>query len=35
METFAYDALLPARQTMQRYGIADRTFDRWLADPAL
>lgn len=35
METLAYDALLPARQTMQRYGIADRTLDRWLADPAL
>jgi predicted DNA-binding transcriptional regulator AlpA len=31
----AYDALLPARKTMQRYGIADRTLDRWLADPAL
>jgi hypothetical protein len=38
METFAdtaYDALLPARRTMQRYQIADRTLDRWLADPKL
>jgi predicted DNA-binding transcriptional regulator AlpA len=31
----AYDALLPARRTMERYGIADRTLDRWLADPKL
>lgn len=31
----AYDALLRARQTMKRYGIADRTLDRWLADPKL
>jgi hypothetical protein len=38
METLqdtAYDALLPARKTMQRYGIADRTLDRWIADPKL
>jgi predicted DNA-binding transcriptional regulator AlpA len=29
------DVLLPARKTMQRYGIADRTLDRWVADPKL
>ena len=31
----AYDAMLTARKTKQRYGIADRTLDRWLADPKL
>lgn len=29
------DALVPARKTEQRYDIADRTLDRWLADPKL
>ena len=29
------EALLPARKTQQRYDIADRTLDRWLAAPAL
>jgi hypothetical protein len=29
------DALLPARKTEQRYDIADRTLDRWLADERL
>lgn len=26
---------LPAKQVCERYGITDRTLDRWLADPVM
>lgn len=29
------DTLLPSREVWTRYGVCDRTLDRWVADPAL
>lgn len=31
----ASDRLLPARKVWERYGVADRTLDRWLTRPEL
>ena len=31
----AADALLPARDVLRRYGIVDRTLDRWLGKESL
>jgi hypothetical protein len=27
--------LVPAREVLKRYGVVDRTLDRWVADPKL